>query len=267
MIHRLLGVILALLVAALPARGQGGVLRGTVVDDSTNVPIAGAEVVIDGGAATATTDAEGRFAFAGVSPGTHVVTIRKVGYSPLTTEVAAGETRATDIEFGLVRNPVVLDEVQVKGQSDPLERGKLSSFTRHRASGIGTHLTRELFDSTRATRTSDILQVRLPGARIVRSPCGLGAFIATSRFQGSLGGTGARAVVCGQPMAPSICLAMVLLDGATVYRGMQGEAPFDVNTIHPGEIAAVEFYAGPSQIPAEYNPTSSTCALIAIWTK
>ncbi len=257
--------IVALLRAALlPA--QAGVLRGTVVDDSTNAPVHGAEVLIDGGVAKATTDEAGRFAFSGVAMGSHVLTIRRLGYSPLTTEVDVG-TSGADLEFGLVRSVQLLAEMVVRDSVRPLERGKLSDFYRRQQGGIGTFLTSESFDQMGARRNAEILQARLPGARIIRAPCHSGAYVATSRFSGRLGGGSTNAVVCGQRMRSNICLAAVILDGIAVYRGMEGEAPFDVNSLQPGEIAAVEYYSSAAQIPVEYKFTANTCAVISVWTK
>jgi hypothetical protein len=33
------------------------------------------------------------------------------------------------------------------------------------------------------------------------------------------------------------------------------------------DVAAMEFYNGPSQVPPEFNRTGSACGVIVIWTK
>ena len=62
----------------------------------------------------------------------------------------------------------------------------------------------------------------------------------------------------------------VYLDGALVYQyGMTSpQYLFDVNTIPPEQIAAIEIYSSASQIPAQYNRTSSAeCGVLLIWTR
>ncbi|MEW5918356.1 MAG: hypothetical protein AB1762_18280, partial [Gemmatimonadota bacterium] len=50
--------------------------------------------------------------------------------------------------------------------------------------------------------------------------------------------------------------------------GMSGDAVlFDVNSINPTHVAAIEFYAGAAQMPAQYNRTGSACGALLIWTK
>ncbi|MGQ0642901.1 MAG: hypothetical protein ACT4P6_19315 [Gemmatimonadaceae bacterium] len=44
-------------------------------------------------------------------------------------------------------------------------------------------------------------------------------------------------------------------------------AVFDVNTLTPAHISAVEFYSGPGQIPAQFNKTGSACGVLLLWTK
>lgn len=266
-VWRRVGLVYLLVACSALARAQAGVLRGTAVDDSTSAPVQGAEVVIDGGAARATSDAQGRFAFSGVASGSHVLTIRRIGYAPLTTEVDVG-TSGADLEFGLVRSVQTLAELVVRDSLRPMERGKLSEFYRRQQMGIGRFLTGEHFDQQGARRTAEILQSRLPGARIVRAPCNSAAYVATTRFSGQLRGAPSRTdSICRMPLSPAICLATVVLDGIPVYRGVPGEVPYDVNALQPGEISAVEYYASPSQVPVEYKATASTCAVIVIWTR
>jgi hypothetical protein len=55
-----------------------------------------------------------------------------------------------------------------------------------------------------------------------------------------------------------------MVDGAIVYRGTQGQAPFDINSIRPEEMEGVEFYAGGASMPIEYR---FGCGLVVIWTR
>lgn len=64
----LLASLLAL-PAALAAQTPGGTLRGVVFDSTSNRPLAGARLLLDGRADSAQTDAEGRFTLTHVAPG------------------------------------------------------------------------------------------------------------------------------------------------------------------------------------------------------
>jgi hypothetical protein len=46
-----------------------------------------------------------------------------------------------------------------------------------------------------------------------------------------------------------------------------GDVRFDVNSIDPAQVSAIEFYAGAAQMPAQYNRTGSACGALLIWTK
>ncbi|MBL8984034.1 MAG: hypothetical protein JNL26_17745 [Gemmatimonadetes bacterium] len=171
------------------------------------------------------------------------------------------------VEFALERVPAQLEEVVVRDSAtDPLARGKLHDFYERKRHGIGAFLLRGVFDEARSPRTSEILSRHVSGLRIVPSPCSSQAFVATTRFSGALT-RGASVQVCGRGLSPAICLVNVMLDGIVVFNGAPGQPPFDVNSLQPGEIAAVEYYGGPSRIPASLNATSGACGLVGIWTR
>lgn len=76
--------------AGATARIAVDAVAGRVVDAAGGAPIAAAQVTLADGARTATTGADGRFALAGVAPGAHVVTVRRIGYAPATVRLTAG---------------------------------------------------------------------------------------------------------------------------------------------------------------------------------
>lgn len=59
-----------------------GTLCGTVLQESNNSPLAGATVTIDGTMMSATTDNEGCYLFASVTPGQYTLVAEKFGYQP-----------------------------------------------------------------------------------------------------------------------------------------------------------------------------------------
>ncbi len=89
----------ALVVATLvvtPALAQTGTtLRGKVTQGESNLPMAGALVVIDELRREARADAEGSYVFEGVPPGQYHVGVRAEGYSTKRIEMTMGTTPAT----------------------------------------------------------------------------------------------------------------------------------------------------------------------------
>jgi hypothetical protein len=64
-----------------------------------------------------------------------------------------------------------------------------------------------------------------------------------------------------------VCYMTVYLDRAPVYSGRDREPLFDISSISPDRIEAIEVYSGPSQIPVEYQGLHTSCGLMVIWTR
>jgi hypothetical protein len=68
--------------------------------------------------------------------------------------------------------------------------------------------------------------------------------------------------------APLACYLDVYLYGAQVYNSSARTTPlFNLYSLQPSEIEAVEVYTSASQIPAQYNKTSGGCGVMLIWTR
>ncbi|MEM1269119.1 MAG: TonB-dependent receptor [Bacteroidota bacterium] len=104
----------ALLLAPVAAWAQTGKLSGTVVDRTTNEPLPGATVVIEGTQLGAAADANGEYFIIGVPAGTYSIIASFIGYEPTRFEqvsVNAGFTRTLDV--ALSPDTELLDEVVV----------------------------------------------------------------------------------------------------------------------------------------------------------
>src|SRR5262249_11915593 len=67
-----------------------GSIRGRIMDDEAH-PIPSAQLVVEGTAARATTDAAGEYRIGSIAAGEHRVTARRIGYAPLTKPVSVGD--------------------------------------------------------------------------------------------------------------------------------------------------------------------------------
>src|ERR687892_662335 len=72
-----------LIAAELGAQNLTGTLSGRVVDSTTQQPLAGATVRIEGTQRGTLTADNGMFTFGGVAAGTHQLRVSRIGYAPL----------------------------------------------------------------------------------------------------------------------------------------------------------------------------------------
>ena len=112
----ILVVGLVLLLGAADAFGQTGTIRGQVVDATTQAPLPGANVVVEGTERGAATDENGNFEVSGLEPGTYAVRASILGYQPqIRTDVVVRPARPTVVNFELRETAVELEGVEIRG--------------------------------------------------------------------------------------------------------------------------------------------------------
>ncbi|HEV7836965.1 MAG TPA: carboxypeptidase-like regulatory domain-containing protein, partial [Gemmatimonadaceae bacterium] len=112
-------LVMTAVLAAMPLRQAaaqaGGVVRGVVLDSTSNQPVSGAQVQVVGTNRTVATDASGGFTIPNVAEGTVTLRVQRIGYSQRTASlnVQAGTTNSRDI----LLQPIVttLSQVVVVG--------------------------------------------------------------------------------------------------------------------------------------------------------
>ena len=240
MSRHLLRAAASLFLVPLSLQGQASTFNGRVLTDS-GAPLPGAEIVLAALQRTIRADAKGEFRFTAVPAGTHIVGIRMPGYQPRGDTIEVADAGNVHREYRLARGEATLPEVPVTTTS--LDR-RLRDFHERRKLGIGRFLDSAEFADTRGTRTSDRL-AKLPGLQIVRGRASE-AFVRSTR-------------------QPGFCPATVWINGVRVG------ADFNVNEFDPIIIAAIEWYAGQSSIPAQFNvpgrPGQIVCGVLVIWTR
>lgn len=251
--------------SVLPAQGTS-TLVGVVFADTTDQGVGAAEVAIAGLNLTTRTDASGRFTLSGIMAGAFEVTVRKVGFTPATASVSFNGRDTVVYQFSLPRLVQSLAPVKVAGEAEALPAAKLAVFESRRRMGAGRFLTARDLERKPNLRTGDALAALLPGVRMIRPPTPpTAAYVGSSRGVNSI--EGKSAFESGSRPPPTTCLVNVWLDGLRVYGGLPGEPPFDVNTLQPSQIAAVEFYGGAASLPSELRSANSACGAIVIWTR
>lgn len=93
---------------------RAGTVAGVVTDRTTQQPLAGVTVRVDGAPASASTNEQGRFTLAAVPVGTHVLRLTRIGYAPAArADVAVSAGRTTPLTFAMdaVASPLAVVRV------------------------------------------------------------------------------------------------------------------------------------------------------------
>ncbi|MCC6429624.1 MAG: carboxypeptidase regulatory-like domain-containing protein [Gemmatimonadaceae bacterium] len=236
-------------------------LRGVVVSaDSAAQPIRDAEVLLPALNRTVRTDSRGGFRMDEIPVGTHQLVVRRLGYggldTPLTFEANEDESRRV-----VLSRITVLDSVDVRAEN------AIPSFEEHRRVGLGHFLTREEL-AKMENRTLPALLSNFNGTRFVQGKAGR-VWLAGGRGPQSITGLEMPGLTKEDLAmgARKACYSRIYIDNQPIYSARNGEPLFDIRTIIPSEIEALEYYSNPAQTPARYSQLGATCGVLVIWTR
>lgn len=252
-------------------------LAGTVfATGSPQVGIAGALVEVPSAGVRTVADSSGRFRLRTVPPGAHRITVSAVGFAPDTSFVVFEDRVTLFRDFVLRPSVTTLDEVRVEGEEEPAIPAKLAGFAARRRQGIGSFMDRAAIEKFENRRTGDLLTT-LPGVDVrfgnskAWASSGRAIGVGRGAMQRPREGEGLDPADVAAGARPA-CYMDIYLDGALVYNSARfstGRPPplFNVNSIPPENIEAVEAYTSAAQIPAQYNKTGGGCGVLLIWTR
>src|SRR5574341_430355 len=148
-------------VAPAPAAEAPVLLSGRVIERGTRTPIAG--VAIDAGGVTTETDAEGRFALRGLTPGEVEVRVVSGEHEPLRLKERVAKEKLIEVEYRLTRRHYDPYEAIVRGERPRREVAVKSIEAEEIRTVAGTQ--------------GDVIKVvqNLPG--VARSPFGIGLLV------------------------------------------------------------------------------------------
>jgi hypothetical protein len=237
-----------------PSMKGAAVLSGLVLTDVNGRPVADAEVALPSLRQNVFTDSAGRFRISGIPEGTHVVAVRRVGFKPSDVPISFAPNQR--IERSLLLSSVqTLDTVQVEARS------AIASFDENRKRGLGKFITRAELEKQEGRQMAEVL-AQLPGVEIHYT--NRIAAVTSSRR----GRVTYRQVDPENPRSTmqvrAFCYPQVYLDHSLVYRGEPTEPPFDINSLLPSNIEAVEFYGSTAQAPSRYSTGVATCGVLVI---
>lgn len=267
-------VLWTMLPLFVGAQTRGAAFTGRVLTDTTHLPLANAEVSLPELAMRALTNENGVFRITAIAPGKHQVLVRRIGYALLEANLDFAENVTIESNVYLSR-VTVLDSVVIaeKGhRSDPL----LAEFEENRLRGVGHYLTRVQLEKQEGRQLGSIMS-QTPGLSMMNGAGGQAW--ASSKHPPSTQ-CGARDTLClrrerlyyipqkyeALQGVRRACYARVYLDRMLMNPGQPAD-PFDLNTIAPMEIEAIEWYAGVSESPPKYSARSSACGIMVIHTR
>ena len=157
-----IAAVSAIVLLASPVVAQSsGSVAGTVASPG-NTPVVGAFVSIDSAAPQAQTDASGRFRVNGIPSGSHIVHVRRSGYTDAISSIVVSSDTVTQIDIVLSESIATLSKVTVIGSKSDLAE------TRERLNQIPGSVAMVDGPQIRATRQAnlkDVLQF-VPGVYI-----------------------------------------------------------------------------------------------------
>jgi hypothetical protein len=211
------------------------------VRDPSGTGIEGATVEIRGVAAG--TNAKGSFQLWTNDIDTVTISIRRLGYLPVSAQLSARGGQWDTVVVEMERTSQRLSAVTVTGGATRRALG-LRDFDARRAIGNGIFVTRDEITARNTTRLTDVLQNKR-GIRVVRLRSGVSGV----RF-------------ASYSHTRSSCAPHVWIDG-------QWARDLEVDELPATDVEAVEIYETLASVPFEFTPQGSAipCGTIVIWTR
>jgi len=149
---------IALLPAVVYAQGDG-TITGVVLDQTTQQPVQGAQVVVVGTQRGSMTDQNGRFSITGVPAGSYEVRARRVGFAASGQRVSVSAGGASTANFSLATSAAQLQEVVVNAVTGQEQR-RIESGVNTGNINVGD------MNKGPITKMSDVLQGRVAGVTL-----------------------------------------------------------------------------------------------------
>lgn len=161
----------------LVAQATTGSVRGRVTDAASGRGLGDVQVLVADTRIGAISGADGNFTVTGVPTGTRTMTVRRLGYQPVTRTVTVTAGAAATLDVALQVSAMNLSEVVVTGSAAPTERRKVGTSI---ASVDSTLLTRAV-----AVTVDQALQGKIAGAQITQNSGGPGGGGVSVRLRGT----------------------------------------------------------------------------------
>ena len=232
---------------------SGGRVAGTV-EDSAGAPIPQVHVSIIGTSFQAMSDARGTFRFSGVKPGVYFVRTRRLGYEPLVFRVEVQEADTIALGIQMIPSAAGLTPVRINANAISSRLSLVGFDTRRRFSAAppAQFVTRADIEKRNPALLSQMLnRMGLRANECVHAVIYLDGMLLSLPPQDEF-----------KPL-----LTIAKNDSlAKIGSPLPRENP--LNNFSPQGIEGMEVYAGPSEIPSQYNPSGRGAGcVILLWTR
>ncbi|OIQ40001.1 MAG: ferric aerobactin receptor [Bacteroidetes bacterium MedPE-SWsnd-G1] len=130
---RFITITLLLIISITNVTGQTGAIAGRVYDELNNEPIPFANVIIENTDLGTVTDDQGNYTITNLKPGTYNIYASFIGFKrELKQEILVFASKTTTIDFALIKDEALLDEVVL--QTSPFKRQTSSPVSKNRIS-------------------------------------------------------------------------------------------------------------------------------------
>jgi hypothetical protein len=251
-------------VPAATQRTSTSVISGTVTDTAGR-PIPDVRVSARPSGVSMLTDSTGRFRLDGLRSGTSILHAQTIGFAPADFAVRVAPDSTLRVTIQLTSRPLTLDTVVVSTRTESVGLRGAGFYERLRdrlrGLGSGTLFSPDDLDRMNLNRASDVFR-QVPGVNLQQQN---GAAIMYG-----LGQCLMNVWVDGQFVNPILYPGVADLPGGKF--GQMG--PQNVVRRSGGldalvgahEVAAVEIYPTPSEVPPQFYNLNNVCGSIVIWT-
>lgn len=237
--------------------GTAQVVEGRMLDSLTHRPIAGGAVLLrdtlDREVAREPVTPDGRFRIRAHSPGVYRLQFVRIGYRTVSSPLfRLGRDSTVTHTFRIPPIAIALEDLHVTGEATERHLEWVGFYDRQRM-GFGHFLERpEIERRLGGVQVWTQLLSAVPGVRLLA--CGDAPF-------------GCAIEVTGMQSFRGSCRPRVIVDGMLWYApdGFSIGPMSDV--VLPENIAAIEVYRRPAELPAQYGGAESGCGVILIWTR
>ena len=227
------GAILAVAVGLLPAivsaQDRGGTIRGRVLETGTNTPLAAAQVLVTGTRQGGLTGADGRFVLLGVTPGSVLIRVVRLGYQPASKTVQLSAGGDVSVDFTLAAAVKTLDAIvtTATGEQSRKSYGNV----------VATLKLDSLAEKSAATNVNELLQGRVAGVQVVQGSGQTGTS-SSIRIRGN-----SSLSLSNEPL---IVVDGVRIDNSPAPGNFSTQRINNFNGINPEDIESIDILKGPS---------------------
>jgi len=231
-----MGVVVLIGLPVTAAAQERGTITGTVLEQGTQRPLSGAQVMVAGTNLGTLTNQQGRYIITNVPPGPREVRVTLIGFASGTQAVAVRAGEAVTADFVLAQTAVAIEGVVVTATGEVQRRREIGNT-------VGNINVAEDLELATINKMSDVLQGRVPGVTVMQS--------------GGTTGSGSRIRIRGSNSVSLSNEPLLIIDGIRVSNaaesssiGVGGQSPSRLEDINPDDIESIEILKGPAAAAA-----------------